>query len=76
MRTEVHPLEQRLPHDVAGLPREQLITLQDKARRLGLWALQIPERFGGAGLSVLGQVVDDFRADVSMIADRLLEPNR
>ncbi|MFF3573981.1 acyl-CoA dehydrogenase family protein [Nocardia jiangxiensis] len=57
MRTEVHPLEERLPHDAAGLPREQLIALQDKARRLGLWALQTPERFGGAGLSVLGQVV-------------------
>ncbi|PPJ18759.1 butyryl-CoA dehydrogenase [Nocardia nova] len=57
MDSEVRPLEQQLPHDAAGLPREQLIALQDKARRLGLWALQTPERLGGAGLSVLGQVV-------------------
>lgn len=57
MDSEVRPLEQQLPHDAAGLPREQLIALQDKARRLGLWALQTPEQFGGAGLSVLGQVV-------------------
>ncbi|MEV0766758.1 acyl-CoA dehydrogenase family protein [Nocardia salmonicida] len=57
METEVHPLEERLEHDATGLPREQLIQLQDKARRLGLWALQTPEEFGGAGLSVLGQVV-------------------
>ncbi|NMD61408.1 UNVERIFIED_ORG: acyl-CoA dehydrogenase [Nocardia globerula] len=57
METEVHPLESTLPHDAAGLPREQLVVLQEKARRLGLWALQTPEEFGGAGLSVLGQVV-------------------
>jgi acyl-CoA dehydrogenase len=57
METEVHPLESALPHDAAGLPREQLVVLQEKARRLGLWALQTPEEFGGAGLSVLGQVV-------------------
>lgn len=57
MEREVHPLEATLPHDAAGLPRDQLIRLQDIARRLGLWALQTPEEFGGAGLSVLGQVV-------------------
>ncbi|MDV7352717.1 acyl-CoA dehydrogenase family protein [Rhodococcus oxybenzonivorans] len=57
METEVHPLEDRLPHDAAGLPREQLLPLQAKARDLGLWALQTPAEHGGAGLSVLGQVV-------------------
>ncbi|MFC9834304.1 acyl-CoA dehydrogenase family protein [Rhodococcus sp. NPDC127530] len=57
MESEVHPLEATLPHDAAGLPREQLIPLQEKARSLGLWAMQTPEEFGGAGLSVLGQVL-------------------
>src|SRR5690606_38442869 len=38
MESEVHPLEEGLPHDAAGLPREQLVALQDKARGLGLWA--------------------------------------
>ncbi|WP_024795226.1 acyl-CoA dehydrogenase family protein [Tomitella biformata] len=57
MEAEVHPLEATLPHDAAGLPREQLVQLQAKARALGLWALQTPEEFGGAGLSVLGQLV-------------------
>ncbi|MEU2003972.1 acyl-CoA dehydrogenase family protein [Rhodococcus sp. NPDC019627] len=57
MESEVHPLEATLPHDAAGLPREQLIPLQERARSLGLWAMQTPEEFGGAGLSVLGQVV-------------------
>src|ERR1700761_8980978 len=57
MDAQVHPLEEKLDHDTVGLPREQLVALQAKARDIGLWALQTPEEFGGAGLSVLGQVV-------------------
>ncbi|WP_232061803.1 acyl-CoA dehydrogenase family protein [Mycobacterium xenopi] len=57
MAAYVHPIEDTLPHDSIGLPRDQLVELQAKARQLGLWALQTPEDFGGAGLSVLGQVV-------------------
>jgi acyl-CoA dehydrogenase len=57
MAAYVHPIEDTLPHDSIGLPRDQLVDLQAKARQLGLWALQTPEEFGGAGLSVLGQVV-------------------
>lgn len=57
MDAHVHPLEEKLDHDSVGLPREQLVDLQAKARELGLWALQTPEEYGGAGLSVLGQVV-------------------
>ncbi|WGL54085.1 acyl-CoA dehydrogenase family protein [Nocardioides sp. BP30] len=57
MDAEVRPLEAGLPHDAAGLSRERLLPLQAKARALGLWALQTPEAYGGAGLSVLGQVV-------------------
>ncbi len=57
MNTEVHPLEDTLPHDAPGLPREQLLPPQEKARKLGLWAMQTPASYGGAGLSVLGQVV-------------------
>lgn len=57
VQTEVRPLEDQLPHDSAGFPSEQLAGLQEKARALGLWALSTPEEYGGAGLSVLGQVV-------------------
>jgi acyl-CoA dehydrogenase len=57
MAAHVHPIEEKLDHDTVGLPREQLVELQAKARGLGLWALQTPVEFGGAGLSVLGQVV-------------------
>jgi acyl-CoA dehydrogenase len=57
MAREVRPLEDTLPHDAAGVPPDLLAGLQAKARNLGLWALQTPVRFGGAGLGVLGQVV-------------------
>ena len=57
MDAHVHPVEEKLDHDTVGLPREQLVELQAKARALGLWALQTPAEYGGAGLSVLGQVV-------------------
>ncbi|WP_220187549.1 acyl-CoA dehydrogenase family protein [Pseudonocardia pini] len=57
VQTEVHPLEEALPHDTAGVPQPKLGELQRKARELGLWAMATPREFGGAGLSVLGQVV-------------------
>jgi acyl-CoA dehydrogenase len=57
MAAHVHSTEEKLEHDTVGLPRDQLVALQAKARELGLWALQTPEKYGGAGLSVLGQVV-------------------
>ncbi|WP_019546586.1 acyl-CoA dehydrogenase family protein [Streptomyces sulphureus] len=57
MASEVAPLEATLPHDATGLPDELLLPLQEKARKLGLWSLQTPAEYGGAGLSVLGQAV-------------------
>src|SRR6195952_1257703 len=57
MAAHVHPAEEKLDHDTVGLPRDELVELQAKARALGLWALQTPEEYGGAGLGVLGQVV-------------------
>src|ERR1700733_3695153 len=57
MASEVRPLEDTLPHDTTGLPDDLLLPLQDKARRLGLWALNTPAEVGGGGLNVLGPVV-------------------
>jgi acyl-CoA dehydrogenase len=57
MDAHVRPVEKKLDHDTVGLPREELVELQAKAREVGLWALQTPEEYGGAGLGVLGQVV-------------------
>jgi acyl-CoA dehydrogenase len=57
MDAHVHPVEEELDHDTVGLPRDQLVELQARARGLGLWSLQTPAEHGGAGLGVLGQVV-------------------
>lgn len=57
MKEEVRPLEDKLPHDAYTLPDDQLKALQAKARALGLWNVQSPAEWGGAGLSLLGQCV-------------------
>ncbi|AVJ29235.1 acyl-CoA dehydrogenase family protein [Achromobacter spanius] len=57
MRNEVAPLEEGLEHDAFALPPEALAGLQKKARELGLWCVQSPEAYGGAGLNLLGQCI-------------------
>ena len=57
MATEVKPIEDRLPHDTYLPPPEILRPLQQKARALGLWFVQSPAEYGGAGLNVLAQCV-------------------
>ena len=57
MREEVKPVEDRQPHDCFALPGEDLEALRAKARKLGLWCLASPAEYGGAGLSLLGQVI-------------------
>lgn len=54
---EVAPVEAQLQPAQSKLAPDELQILQNKARALGLWALATPERFGGAGLSTLAQVV-------------------
>ena len=57
MREEVKPAEDKLPHDAYTLPEPELKALQAKARDIGIWNVQTPEEYGGAGLSLLGQCV-------------------
>ena len=57
MEEEVKPAEDKLPHDAYTLEQEPLKVLQTKARGLGLWCLETPSEYGGAGLSLLGQCV-------------------
>lgn len=57
MRKEVRPVEDTLPHD-ANLPgATDLERLQRTARAAGLWCIASPEKYGGAGMSVLQQVI-------------------
>jgi len=57
MTAEVKPVEDRLPHDAYLPPPDILHSLQAKARALGLWFVQSPAQYGGAGLNVLAQCV-------------------
>jgi acyl-CoA dehydrogenase len=55
MEREVRPAEANEPHDSWKLPKDKLKPLQAKARAAGLWCVQTPEEYGGAGLNLLGQ---------------------
>jgi acyl-CoA dehydrogenase len=57
MEREVRPAEAALPYDSYAFPPEVLDDLQNKARRSGLWCLNSPAEYGGAGLSLLGRCV-------------------
>src|SRR5690349_1976779 len=53
---EVIPIEMT-SIDRAKLRPDVRATLEAKAKKLGLWHLDVPAAFGGAGLSLLGLVV-------------------
>lgn len=57
MQTEVKPVDDGLPYDSISVPPAQLEVLQSKAKALGLWCIDSPAEYGGAGLSTLGSVV-------------------
>ena len=45
------------PEGEKGMPEEILKPLQEKAKDLGLWLLEVPEEYGGAGLGLLPRCV-------------------
>ena len=55
MKEKVLPEEDKVEHDAFTLPEEPLKRLQSQAREIGLWNVQTPSEFGGAGLNLLGQ---------------------
>ena len=57
VRKEILPEEAKLDPDAYKLPPDVLERVQGIAKDAGLWCVQSPEQFGGAGLSLLGQVV-------------------
>jgi acyl-CoA dehydrogenase len=57
MEREVKPVEDTLPHDAYEVPEDKLSDLRAKAKSLGLWCVQSPAEYGGAGLNILGQCV-------------------
>ena len=57
MERDVRPAEDKMPHDATSLEPDDLARLQRQAREMGLWCVQSPEEYGGAGLNLLGQCV-------------------
>lgn len=58
---EIVPLESEVLQNerqgVAGISRSQLKSLQQKARAIGFWGINTPERYGGANLGSLAMAV-------------------
>ncbi len=54
---EMLPLIDDLDPEATHLPKKQEEKLRAKAKEQGLWAMGIPEEYGGGGLDVLGRVI-------------------
>ena len=55
---ELIPLEREYrPEGDEGMPEKHLKPLQEKAKALGLWMLDVPQEYGGAGLDLLTRCV-------------------
>ncbi len=57
MDKEVRPAEEQTEHDSNALPPAVKEQLQKRAREIGVWCVQTPAQYGGAGLNLLGQCV-------------------
>ena len=57
VRKEILPEEAKLDTEAYKLPPDVLDRVQRIAKAAGLWCVQSPEEFGGAGLSLLAQCV-------------------
>lgn len=56
--SELIPLERTYRHDGEGpMPEHLLKPLQEKTKGMGLWLLDVPAEYGGAGLGLLARCV-------------------
>jgi acyl-CoA dehydrogenase len=53
MANEVRPAEFDLDPDAWEMPPEVLASMQEKAKQAGLWCVESPTKYGGAGLNLL-----------------------
>ena len=54
---ELIPLERECRPEGEGMPEHILKPLQEKTKALGLWLLDVPPEYGGAGLDLLSRCV-------------------
>lgn len=57
VREQLRPAEDALGPEATAMPPEVLAGLRQRARSLGLWCLDAPAEYGGAGLSAFELVV-------------------
>jgi len=57
VREQLRPAEDALGPEATGIPPDVLTGLRQRARSLGLWCLDAPAEYGGAGLSAFELVV-------------------
>lgn len=57
MVTEVRPAEERVSTEAVSLAPEDTERLRAQAREMGLWCVQSPAEYGGAGLNLFGQCI-------------------
>jgi acyl-CoA dehydrogenase len=53
----IRPAEEAAGPEARAIPADDLVKLRSAAREAGLWCLDAPEEYGGAGLSVFDYVV-------------------
>ncbi len=54
---EIRPIVDSLDPDATHAPAEIQAALREKAKEMGLWAMGIPEAYGGGGLGILGRAI-------------------
>lgn len=57
---EIIPLEAKLDPDASELPKEDFDRLSDMVRGMGLWGLDVPEEYGGAGVDLVTRTLIAF----------------
>ena len=57
---EIIPLEAKLDPDASELPKEDYDRLSDTVRGMGLWGLDVPEEYGGAGVDLVTRTLIAF----------------
>jgi acyl-CoA dehydrogenase len=57
---EIIPLEAKLDPDASELPKEDFDRLSDMVRGMGLWGLDVPQEYGGAGVDLVTRTLIAF----------------
>ena len=54
---ELIPLERECRPEGEDMPEQFIKPLQEKAKAIGLWLLDVPQEYGGAGLDLMSRCV-------------------